>query len=268
MKAFTATLLFVVGSTVAQAPPGQYTEEQVDVNPWTGQPGTIRYTKTCEPQQGAGRKKRQAQQPKEPNCYYHADEKITPAGCDGFCKDGNDGKDAHRRCRDLNGTTTEYSCTKKPVFVPLGKYDICDRFPDNFRGDGKKGPWFNTVGSNYGCSSATCCLWFPPIKCADVPLVKYAFLPFEHNGVQHNDCSDQDAAEANSITAAEIFEGSNGQQRDVCIFTAELDENQKPINGADGNPIVSYKLVTVEFSQCEPSHSPAAGCCQFTPVLN
>ena len=113
--------MFVVGSTVAQAPPGQYTEEQVDVNPWTGQPGTIRYTKTCEPQQGAGRKKRQAQQPKEPNCYYHADEKITPAGCDGFCKDGNDGKDAHRRCRDLNGTTTEYSCTKKPVFVPLGK---------------------------------------------------------------------------------------------------------------------------------------------------
>merc|ERR1711981_1377836 len=77
---------------------------------------------------------------------------------------------------------------KKPVFVPLGKFDICDRFPDNFRGDGKKGPWFNTVGSNYGCSSATCCLWFPPIKCADVPLVKYAFLPFEHNGVQYNDC--------------------------------------------------------------------------------
>ena len=60
----------------------------------------------------------------------------------------------------------------------------------------------------------------------------------------------------------------NGQRRDVCIFTAELDENQKPINGDDGNPIVSYKLVTVEFSQCEPSHSPAAGCCQFTPVLN
>ena len=88
------------------------------------------------------------------------------------------------------------------------QYDICDRFPDNFRGKGQKGPWFNTVGSNYGCSSATCCLWFPPIKCADVPLVKYAFLPFEHNGVVHNDCSDQDAAEENSITAAEIFEGS------------------------------------------------------------
>merc|ERR1712001_278727 len=134
---------------------------------------------------------------------------------------------------------TQYTCTKKPVFVPLGKYDICDRFPDNFRGDGKKGPWFNTVGSNYGCSSATCCLWFPPIKCAD----------------------------ANSITAAEIFLGSNGQQRDVCIFTAELDENQEPIKGDDGNPIVLFKKVTVEFSQCEPAHSPAAGCCQFQPIF-
>jgi len=267
MKAFTATLLFVVGSTIAQAPPPQYTEEQVDQNPWTGQPGTIRYTKTCETSQGSPRGKRQAQEPKEPNCYYHADENITPAGCDGFCKDGNDGKDAHRRCRDLNGTSTQYTCTKKPVFVPLGKYDICDRFPDNFRGKGQKGPWFNTVGSNYGCSSATCCLWFPPIKCADVPLVKYAFLPFEHNGVQYSDCSDQEAAEANSITAAEIFLGSNGQQRDVCIFTAELDENQEPIKGDDGNPIVLFKKVTVEFSQCEPAHSPAAGCCQFQPVF-
>ena len=119
-QVFTATLLFVVGSTVAQGPV-QYTEEQVDVNPYTGKPGTIRYTKTCEPTQGAGRKKRQAQQPKEPNCYYHADASITPEGCDGFCKDGVDGKDAHRRCRDLNGTTTEFTCTKKPVFVPLGK---------------------------------------------------------------------------------------------------------------------------------------------------
>ena len=60
----------------------------------------------------------------------------------------------------------------------------------------------------------------------------------------------------------------NGQRRDVCIFTAELDENQKPIKGDDGNALVSFKLVTVEFSQCEPKHSPAAGCCQFQPVLN
>ena len=93
------------------------------------------------------------------------------------------------------------------LYIPF-QYDICDRFPDNFRGKNQKGPWFNTVGSNYGCSSATCCLWFPPIKCADVPLVKYSFLPFEHNGVIHNDCSDQAAAEATSITAAEIFQGS------------------------------------------------------------
>ena len=50
-------------------------------------------------------------------------------------------------------------------------------------------------------------MWFPPIKCADVPLVKYTFLPFIHNGVEYNDCFDAEAVEANSITAAEINEG-------------------------------------------------------------
>ena len=98
-------------------PPPQYTEEQVDTNPWTGQPGVIRYAKTCDPTEGAPRGKRDvAQAPKEPNCFYHADESITPPDCDGFCD-----RDSHRRCRDLNGTSTEYTCTKKPVFVPLGK---------------------------------------------------------------------------------------------------------------------------------------------------
>lgn len=260
MKVFTA-MLFVVASAAGQAI--EYTEEQVDLNPWTGQPGKIRYAKTCEQPQGKSIGKRQAPGTKEPNCFYHADSSITPADCDGFCD-----RDSHRRCRDLNGTKPEYTCTKKPVFVPLGKFDICDRFPDNFRGDGKKGPWFNTVGSNYGCSSATCCLWFPPIKCADVPLVKYAFLPFEYNGVQHTDCSDQEAAEFNSITAAEIFQGANGQKRDVCIFTAELDENQEPIKGADGETIVLFKKTQVQFSNCEPTGSPAAGCCQFQPIIN
>merc|ERR1712037_915315 len=76
-----------------------------------------------------------------------------------------------------------------------------------------------------------------------------------HNGVQHNDCLDQDAAEANSITAAEINEGSNGQRRQVCVFTAELDESGEQIIGEDGNAVVSFKETTVEFSDCEPSHS-------------
>lgn len=259
MKVFAAVLF-----TAALAAGQEYTEEKVEVNPWTGKPGVIRYAKSCEQPQGKSIDKRQATQaPKEPNCFYHADSNITPADCDGFCD-----RDAHRRCRDLNGTKPEYTCTKKPVFVPLGKFDICDRFPDNFRGKKEKGPWFNTVGSNYGCSSATCCLWFPPIKCADVPLVKYAFLPFEHNGLQHTDCSDQEAAEANAITAAEIFQGVDGQRRDVCIFTAELDENQKPIKDANNDTIVSFKKTQVEFSNCEPANSPAAGCCQFLPIFN
>jgi len=262
MKVFTA-LLFVVASAVGQEI--QYTEEKVDINPWTLQPGVIRYAKTCEPNQGSPKSldKREAViAQKEPNCFYHADDSITPPDCDGFCKG-----EPQRMCRDLNGTKPEYTCTKKPVFVPLGKFDICDRFPDNFRGDGKKGPWFNTVGSNYGCSSATCCLWFPPIKCADIPLVKYVFLPFEYNGFEYNDCSDQVAANSTAITAAEIFQGANGQQREACVFTAEVDENQELIRDANGETIKSFKQTTVEFSHCEPSHSPAAGCCQFTPVF-
>lgn len=263
MKVFTS-MLFVVASAVGQGI--QYTEEKVDTNPWTLQPGVIRYAKTCEPNdQGSPKSldKREAViAQKEPNCFYHADDSITPPDCDGFCD-----RDSHRRCRDLNGTKPEYTCTKKPVFVPLGKFDICDRFPDNFRGDGKKGPWFNTVGSNFGCSSATCCLWFPPIKCADIPLVRYAFLPFEYDGFEYNDCSDQVAANSSSIVAAEIFQGVNGQQREACVLTAELDENQELIRDANGETIKSFKQTTVEFSNCEPSHSPAAGCCQFTPVF-
>jgi len=266
MKLFIATL-FAFGYVQAAQ---EYTEEKVNVNPWTGKPGVIRYTKTCEAPEprftdGSPRGKRQAKEPKKPNCFFHADDTITPPDCDGFCV--ANGNAAGKECKALNGTSTKYTCTEKPVFVPLGKFDICDRFPDNFKGDGKPGVWFNTVGSNYGCSSATCCLWFPPIKCADIPLVKYAFLPFEHNGVQHNDCLDQDAAEANSITAAEINEGSNGQRRQVCVFTAELDESGEQIIGEDSNAVVSFKETTVEFSDCEPSHSPAAGCCRFEPIF-
>ena len=96
------------------------------------------------------------------------------------------------------------------------QYDICDKFPDNFQGRPGPGPWFNTVGSNYGCSSATCCLWFPPTKCADIPLVRYRFLPFfdergsddrAATGLEHFNCNDQPAVEDNAITAAEINQG-------------------------------------------------------------
>ena len=89
------------------------------------------------------------------------------------------------------------------------QYDICDKFPDNFRGNGKPGPWFNTVGSNYGCSSDKCCLWFPPTRCANIPTIKYRFLPFTDrtSGQQINDCNDQATVEANAITAAEVWEG-------------------------------------------------------------
>jgi len=263
MKIFIATTLFLSGIVGSQSQEIHYNEVQVDANPWTGKPGVIRYTKTCEQDSGSPRGKRQApEEPKQPNCYYHADESITPPDCDGFCN-----VDSRRKCRDLNGTKLEYTCTRKPVFVPLGKFDICDKFEDNFRGDGKPGPWFNTVGSNYGCASETCCLWFPPIKCADVPLVKYTFLPFIHNGVEYNDCFDAEAVEANSITAAEINEGKNGQRKQVCIFSADLDEEGEVIVDQDGNPTTSYKENTVEFSDCEPSYSPAAGCCKFSPVF-
>lgn len=249
MKIFIATA-FLFSAITAQ----EYTEVAVDVNPWTGKPGVIRFSKECE---GEPRGKRQAPSEikNEPNCFFHADETITPPDCDGYC-----GTDDHRRCKALNGTSLKYTCTKKPVFVPLGKFDICDRFPDNFNNNGKIGPWFNTVGSNFGCSSDKCCLWFPPSRCADVPLVKYTFLPFtDASGATHNDCTDQQAVEDASVTAAEINIGVNGQQKNICIFQ-RLNEDPK------ADAITAFKKETVQFSDCEPSHSPAAGCCKFTPI--
>merc|ERR1712183_367594 len=76
-----------------------------------------------------------------------------------------------------------------------------------------------------------------------------------------------EAVEANSITAAEINEGKNGQRKQVCIFSADLDKEGEVIVDQDGNPTTSYKENTVEFSDCEPSYSPAAGCCKFSPVF-
>lgn len=252
MKVLIATA-FLFSLIAAQ----EYTEEPVDANPWTGRPGVIRYAKQCEQPAGQPRGKRQATSDfkNDPNCFFHADDSITPSDCNGYCS-----KDAHRTCKALNGTSAKYTCTKKPVFVPLGKFDICDRFPDNFNNNGKIGPWFNTVGSNYGCSSAQCCLWFPPSRCADVPLVKYTFLPFTDNsGITHNDCSNQQACEDNSLTAAEINIGRNGQEKQICIF-------QQVAEDENGEPIVEFKEETVKFSDCEPSYSPAAGCCKFTPL--
>ena len=117
MQIFIATTLFLSGIVGSQSQEIHYNEVQVDANPWTGKPGVIRYTKTCEQDSGSPRGKRQApEEPKQPNCYYHADDSITPPDCDGFCN-----VDSRRKCRDLNGTTPEYTCTRKPVFVPLGK---------------------------------------------------------------------------------------------------------------------------------------------------
>jgi len=266
MKCFVA-IAFLVCSTYGQRP-DEF--EIVDAtNPWTGEQG-IRLTKACEPSSGTPRGKRQAQdvEPQPPNCFYHANlegqELITPPDCEKYC-----GVDANRACKAKNGTTVEYTCTSKPVFTALGKYDICDKFPDNFQGRPGPGPWFNTVGSNYGCSSATCCLWFPPTKCADIPLVRYRFLPFVDEkgsdnraatGLQINDCNDQQAVEDNAITAAEINQGQDGQQKQVCIYQAsEFDD--------EGNPLAfEFQQLTVQFADCEPSYSPAAGCCRFAPI--
>lgn len=254
MRLFLATT-FLLSYVCGQG--FEYDLIPVKLNPFTNEADTtLRITKPCPPEEGQPRGKRMADVDHEPNCFYHADATITPEGCDGYCKEG------HKVCKELHGTTTKYTCIKKPVFTPLGKYDICDKFPDNFRGNGKPGPWFNTIGSNYGCSSDKCCLWFPPTRCANIPTIRYRFIPFTDSasGQEINDCNDQAVVEANAITAAEVWDGKqNGLESEVCIY-------QQTGETSDGEPEFSFVQETVVFSDCEPNDSYAAGCCKFTPV--